>query len=300
VAEGLVCAVRLLRDSAGSPCELIIAGVEARSSAPDGVAALVGRPLRDLIPHAADELLGRLGAAKSVAVEVRTGSGRADRTRTLTVHRGSEADLWTLTIGLSEPDGDARLKELNHRVLNSLAMLSSIIGLESRSLGDEAGRASLERVRSRLVAVSNLYRILASADAGSAIRADVYLKSVADAVAASVGLGDRIEVQVDAAATNLTTSQAAPLGLITNEAMTNAYKHAFQGVRDGRIAVALVDGGDVLQLTVADNGTGMSERARSGLGSALIESLAVDLSGGVSVASGGWGTSVQVRFPRAG
>jgi two-component sensor histidine kinase len=162
---------------------------------------------------------------------------------------------------------------------------------------DDAGRAALERVRSRLVAVSNLYRILRAAESGAHIRADLYLRSVADAVAASVGLGERIAIAVDAAPCDLTTSQAASVGLITNEAMTNAFKHAFAGRRDGKVTVGLSEESDGLLLSVSDNGTGVSEKARSGLGTTLVEALAVDLSGSVSVASGDWGTSVRVRFP---
>jgi two-component sensor histidine kinase len=128
-----------------------------------------------------------------------------------------EGDLWNVTVDPlpTAPASNAKLKELNHRVLNSLAILSSIIGFESRALSDDAGRAALERVRSRLVAVSNLYRILSATDSVSEIRADLHLQSVADAVAASVGLGDRIAISVDAAPSRLTTSQATSAGLIT-------------------------------------------------------------------------------------
>jgi chemotaxis protein methyltransferase CheR len=251
------------------------------------------------VPEAAAGLLDRIESAHGEVVELRAPGDAPELGHLLTARPGCEGDVWTVTVDPlpEDPAGDARLRELNHRVLNSLAMLSSIIGIESRALDDHAGRAALERVRSRLVAVSNLYRILSAANSGATIRADIYLRSVADAVAASVGLSERIALSVDAAPCALTTSQAASVGLITNEAMTNAYKHAFSGRRDGRITVALTEEDGALLLCISDNGSGIPDGARSGLGTTLVEALAVDLSGSVSVSSGDWGTSVQVTFP---
>ncbi len=153
-------------------------------------------------------------------------------------------------------------------------------------------------MRSRLVAVSNLCRILGSADSASRIRADAYLRSVAEAVSSAVGSSDRIVVELQAPACELTTSQAATLGLIANEAMTNSYKHAFVDRDAGRICVSLSENADDLTLIVADDGQGLSKTARDGLGTTLIESLAVDLAGDVCVLSDDGGTRVKVSFPR--
>lgn len=197
---------------------------------------------------------------------------------------------------MAHPLEDVRLKEYHHRVVNSLAMITSIIGLETRALSDPAGRAALERVRSRLVAVSNLYRILHNAGPGPWIDAARYLRSVADAVAASVGSDDRVAIEVAAEAGPLSIAQAAPLGLITNEAMTNAYKHAFGGLQSGRIRIALTREPNVLCLSISDDGCGMPERVRGGVGTTLMASLVTDLNGELTTRSGASGTSVEVRF----
>lgn len=147
------------------------------------------------------------------------------------------------------------------------------------------------------VAVSSLYRILSGGEPGSLVDAGVYLRSVSETVAASVGSGDGISVEVHATDRELTTAQAAALGLITNEAMTNAYKHAFPGRASGRIVVSLREDRAALTLSLADDGCGMPETAREGLGTTLIESLAMDLGGDVSIRSGDGGTCVAVRFP---
>lgn len=202
------------------------------------------------------------------------------------------------SVSAREDTPDPRLQEFNHRVLNSLTMISSIIGMESRALDDGAGRAALERVRARLVAVSNLYRILGGAELGSTIDAASYLQNVADAVSASVGSDERISIEVQSARCQLTTGQAAALGLITNETMTNAYKHAFTGRTKGTILVSLSEDTRCLTLTVADDGRGMPADARDGLGTTLVESLAADLGGSVTVASADTGTRIGVRFPR--
>ena len=295
-----VCTVRVARGSDGSPRDLLISRVEVRVADRGHVAALVGRPWADILPGPAEDLLRRIGAAEGASLKRCDDCDLPGPVRSLTPSPSGEKDQWRVSLEFAPdtPAEDARLREPNHRVLNSLAMLSSIIGVEARALDDEAGRAALERVRSRLVAVSSLYRILSAAESGKVIRADVYLRSVADAVAASVGFGERFAVEVDAAPSELTTSQAASLGLITNEALTNAYKHAFVGREKGRIRVVLSEANDE-RLIVTDDGTGLRGEAGSGLGTTLIEALAADLSGGVMVESGDWGTSVRVRFPDA-
>lgn len=298
VADAVVT-LRVARDSRDRASDLVVVRAEARfGGCLAGHDEFAGRSFREVHAGLAAELLHRLEAAAGGTVELRIPDDQQNRVHLLTAHHTGDGDTWTVTVDplVADPSVDARLREINHRVLNSLAMLSSIIGFESRALRDDAGRAALERVRSRLVAVSNLYRILGTSESGDRIRADLYLTSVTDAVAASVGLGERIGIRVDAAPCELTTSQAASVGLIANEAMTNAYKHAFAGRRDGRITVALQQVGDRLLLSVSDNGTGMPERAQSGLGTTLIEALATDLSGRVSVASDESGTSLRVEF----
>jgi two-component sensor histidine kinase len=95
--------------------------------------------------------------------------------------------------------------------------------------------------------------------------------------------------------------RAEPMGLITNELVTNAFKHAFPGDRPGRIDVELRRMAGAAELTVADDGVGhelASPATRGGLGRVLVEQLARQLGGSVAVEGAG-GTRVVVCLPIA-
>ena len=144
------------------------------------------------------------------------------------------------------------LVELNHRVMNTLAMIASIARMEAGQLeADSAGRQGMARLQSRLAAVSALYRALNNAARVNWVAARPYLSQVVDAVAASVADAAQITLRTDIAAVDLPTAQAAPLGLLVNELMTNAMKYAFPDGRHGILSVtlALADGRRVEAVT---------------------------------------------------
>ena len=197
---------------------------------------------------------------------------------------------------------DVLLREIHHRVKNNLQMIASLLHLQSaRMTSDEVRRAfdeSEDRIQSMALVHQLLYksRQLASIDFSS------YLSSLVDRLAQSFGVArDRIEFDVSAGDTRLDIDTAILLGLMVNELVSNALKHAFPGDRPGRVDVSLsrADDGELV-LTVADDGIGLPpatrlDTARS-LGLQIVDTLAAQLYGVVTV-DRARGTSIRITIP---
>jgi two-component sensor histidine kinase len=193
---------------------------------------------------------------------------------------------------------EALIDELNHRVMNSLGMIVSIIRLEARGRAEGEGRRALERIAGRVGAVGDLYRCLAASKSETAVQADVYLGEIVAQLGASLAFDLGVELHSDIAPLALPTGVAAPLGLIVTELVTNSLKYAFPEGGGGRVTVSLAEVGNTLRLTVRDDGRGMPEPAPDGgIGRMLVDAFARQLEGAVETDSSGGGTSVTVSFP---
>lgn len=193
------------------------------------------------------------------------------------------------------------LIELNHRVMNSLAMIGAILTMEGQLQPDDGCRAAFLRMRSRITSIAHLYRTLGRDSLAEAVRSDDYLKNIVDDLTGS--LSDptcKVEVSLSVAKMLLPAQIAVPLGLIVNELVTNSLKHAFIGRTSGAIGVEFTPAENDYVLRISDNGRGFDADTRnaSGLGQRLSDAFAQQLRGTVEQASGPGGTTVVLRFPR--
>ena len=190
------------------------------------------------------------------------------------------------------------IKELTHRVKNSLQSIAAMVFIEARSHKSGEGKAALERVSHRIDALGQLYSKLSKSDTVEAVDAATYLDELCRDLVASVQGGPSIELKTDIESELLPTDQAIPMGLIVNELVTNALKYAFTSQKKGTVMVTLKRGSGQLRLTVADDGKGVDpRRANSGLGGRLVEGFAQQLGGHVERESGTQGTTVRLIFP---
>jgi len=196
-------------------------------------------------------------------------------------------------------DKEVLLREVHHRVKNNLQVISSMLRLQARSVEDAAVRRMFEdgdgRVRSMALVHEQLYRSgdLAQVDFGA------YLERLAHNVGASTPrAGTAIEMRVSAAAVGLPLDLAIACGLIVNELLANAIKHAFHDERRGRIEVRFALDGRIAALTVADDGIGITPEAdapEGGLGLRLVEALVRQIGGTLSLERSR-GTAFRVEF----
>jgi len=193
------------------------------------------------------------------------------------------------------------LREIHHRVKNNMQIVSSLLKLQASHVEDvrlqEICRDSQNRIRAMSMVHEQLY---ASAEMG-AVRAQGYLENVVFSLVRSYSVSaQRIAVQVDAGGIFLNMDESIPCGLIVNELVSNAMKHAFAD-KNGEIKVSLTMPDDEHRLLgVYDNGCGLpldlDIRETKTLGLQLVDTLAEQLGGELTI-NCEHGTNVRILFP---
>jgi PAS domain S-box-containing protein len=152
------------------------------------------------------------------------------------------------------------LKEIHHRVKNNLQVISSMLSLQAMHLPDATSRSMFAETQGRVQSIALVHESLYRSKDLSSVRFVEYLRSLVHAVfLAQSAHGRHVEAVVESADVKLPVAAAIPCGLIVNELVTNALKHAFADGRRGQIHVGLrqVDS-EYIELRVADDGVGMS------------------------------------------
>ncbi len=175
-------------------------------------------------------------------------------------------------------DKDALLFELQHRVKNNLQMITALIRMEARNLGDEDSGKRFERLAGRINALSVLYDCLYSQGPSESESIDLgtYLSQIASSVMkAHATEGIRLDLTVDTWPVSINV--AMPAGLVVNELLTNSLKHAFVGRAGGTIRLHSLVDDTGCYITIADDGIGLPagvEWPKPGkLGAAIAQSL---------------------------
>ncbi len=197
---------------------------------------------------------------------------------------------------------DALLREVHHRVKNNMAVILSMIGLQSEGVVDQAtvdGMKKIQgRIRSMALAHDQAYR---SEDFRRVDLGD-YTRRLTDSIFQShPGRVGKVDLRLQIADLAVTIDVAVPCGLILNELIGNALEHAFPDGGRGEVVVALEMNNDGrVELAVIDNGDGRrgdtGADRRGGIGLQLVELLAKQLGGDLEMRWEG-GADVRVRFP---
>jgi two-component sensor histidine kinase len=191
------------------------------------------------------------------------------------------------------------LREFQHRVKNSMAMISGIASIESHNSGSQETRAALQKIETRIGALASLYDLLYVTGSIEEIELSDYLGRVVDSAATGHGADARgITVERSAERIRIDVKRAVSLGLMVNELVTNSLKYAFPDGRRGRIAVRLFREGGKIVLTVEDDGVGVDEATLadgSGFGLTLVRSLAAQLDASLSL-RGDRGLRMELRL----
>ncbi len=194
------------------------------------------------------------------------------------------------------------LQEVHHRVKNNLQVISSLINMQVQSLAKSAGRDALEKWQTRVQAIALVHeRLYPSRDQAHVPFAE-HARTLAGTVFQATGVApETVSLELAIEDVALAVEKAIPCGLILNELMTNARKHAFPEGRSGRIRVELrpVEGGGI-RLVVGDDGVGLPAgldvlRSTS-LGLQLVRMLARQVGAGLEVEATG-GTTFRLTVP---
>ena len=179
------------------------------------------------------------------------------------------------------------LREINHRIKNNLQMISSLLRIQASRVGDPEAAQLFSRSIDRVEAISDLHLQLGMAGDVETIDFGDYLRALCAKMRRSLFDESRIDLCCDAEACPLPLDKAVPLGLIANELVTNALKHAFPDGSTGTISVALTRQADgSIRLSVADTGIGIADDVRGdGVGMSLVNGLARQIGGHVQARS---------------
>ena len=198
---------------------------------------------------------------------------------------------------------ESLLKEIHHRVKNNLQIISSLLSLQAGQVDNPAAQAALRdmqhRVRSMALIHENLYR----SDNLASVNLSTYLAQLCQRLfRAMVTESDGIQLHLELAPIHLEIDQAIPCGLLVNELVSNALKHAFPHRRGGELWVKseILPDGAGWGLRVADNGVGLPPDFTmdhlTSLGLHLVSDLARQLGGHLALGPGpGTVFEVEVR-----
>jgi two-component sensor histidine kinase len=194
------------------------------------------------------------------------------------------------------------VREIHHRVKNNLQLVMSLLNLHARRIRDPRAEVAFAEARSRINALATLHRRLYESENLQEIDLKWFLDDLCSELRrGGLSRGRNVELAVDAPSEVIGPDVAVPLGLLVTEAITNAYKHAFNERDGGHIDVRVLrESPSSLLLTIRDDGVGFDPAAsppeQNGLGRSLIEAFVRQLRGELEVRSE-QGTVVQVRFP---
>jgi len=193
------------------------------------------------------------------------------------------------------------LAEIHHRVKNNLAVITGLLELQAYNTGSEEATEVLKTSQMRVNSIALIHEKLYQNEDLSEISFDQYLEELTNVIVSSLSSSQTdIDIIIDADPVKLTVNQAIPCGLILNEMITNAHKHAFEGRSEGEIAILVEQDGPDVVLQIRDNGVGIPEDVSldkpTSLGLKLIGTLSKQLKGEPQFLDSERGTAFNLRF----
>ena len=200
-------------------------------------------------------------------------------------------------------DKDTQMQEIQHRVKNNLQMITALIRIEARNARGRVDSEPFDRLAGRIDSIQTIYRLLSDLGEKDEIDLGVYLSEIASSVMRSHAVeGIRLDLKVDTYPVSVNV--AMPTGLVVNELLTKALKHAFVGRDGGTITLHSLSDGNGCKIVVADDGAGLPEGAqwpqRGKLSALIVTSLRENAKAQLNIASNpGQGMRVTITFKRA-
>jgi two-component sensor histidine kinase len=198
---------------------------------------------------------------------------------------------------------DLLLRELQHRVMNSLALLSSLLDMQRRMTRSAVAKENLANARDRVVAMGTVYRQLYQADTLECVEFSEFLKTICSTSGNAYVGAKRPSIAVEADSLELSSQHAISLGMLTHELITNALKHAFSGSESGSIKVTLKHKKRRgIDLSIADGGRGLPpdfklDGKASSLGMKMVVSTVQQLGGTLEINRLKPGTEFVIHLP---
>jgi two-component sensor histidine kinase/CHASE3 domain sensor protein len=169
---------------------------------------------------------------------------------------------------------ESLLTDVNHRVGNNLALVSSFLTMQLRAVRHPEAARALDAARARVQAIASAHRKLRLGADFATVRANEVLTAVVEDISAGLPPGEAIQIHCDVAPLEINARDAVSLGVLTSELVMNAVKHAFGGGESGYVNVKFAKPAEAAPfIEVADNGVGWhgKQRHEGSLGGRIIE-----------------------------
>ncbi len=200
----------------------------------------------------------------------------------------------------SEMEKEVLLKEIHHRVKNNMQVISSMLNLQASRLTDEPMRATFQDSQNRIKSMALIHERLYGQNDLAQVDFAGYLEQLTRNLVRSYRLS-AVELKLDLQKVQIDIDRAVPCGLIVNELVSNALKHAFSK-QGGTLKVQLqYESNDMVKLSIEDDGIGFPEdmdyRNSDSLGLQLVEDFSTQISGTISLERLQPGTRWSIAFP---
>jgi len=196
----------------------------------------------------------------------------------------NELEIKNKEIAKQNAEREVLLKEIHHRVKNNLQIISSLLSMQTRGLKDDKMKDAMKESQSRVKTMSLIHEKLYQYENLSKINMQEYIQQLSEFLTQTYRLDKNIKINIDAADINLDIDTALPLGLITNELLSNSLKYAFVNQDEGEINISFsqLESG-AFKLLVTDSGVGLDENldidATKSLGLKLVRTLTRQING---------------------
>jgi two-component sensor histidine kinase len=195
---------------------------------------------------------------------------------------------------------DLLVKEVDHRIKNSLQIVSSLLHMHANAAGAAAGQ--FHDAAARVAAIAAVHQQLYKSDDVGAVALDRYLVDLCQEITTASSSSDQAwTIAVDADPLVIRTDLAVPLDLIVNELVTNAIQHSRPASRGGRVQIALKTAPDSFSIRVSDDGNGPplhADTQTSGIGARMVEAFARQLEATITKERSSAGYAIRVTVPR--
>jgi two-component sensor histidine kinase len=197
---------------------------------------------------------------------------------------------------------DLLLRELQHRVMNSLNLLSSLLEMQRRHVRDPTTNEQLANARDRIISMGTVYRYLYQSQALEYVEFSEFLNAICNKSESAYVGSKNLSIEVEAEPLRLSGPHAISLGMLTHELITNALKHAYAENAPGVIKVTLKHRDDgSIDFRISDSGSGLPDDFQiatdSSLGMTVVSSTAHQLGGTLEIKRLKPGTEFWIHLP---
>jgi two-component sensor histidine kinase len=239
------------------------------------------------------------GAAYGIAGYTRELRTTHDEVNSLNGELEQRVAARTVDLAQARDRAEVLLSEVNHRVANSLALVSSLVSLQSKALQDQAAKDALAETQDRIVAISLVHKRLYGSGDVRSVELQEYLSGLLEHLRTSLrSQGHGVTISFDIEPINLATDSSVNLGVVITELVTNAFKYAYPNGQ-GEIRVKLKKIDEQIELVVEDDGIGRADGAPAkgtGVGTRIVNAMCMNLRSKIDYRQRHPGTEAHLVF----